>query len=70
MESITFKSTIQCGNCEAKVKTQLDKHSEISSWHVDLSHEDRLLTVESSLSADDIQKIVMKAGFKTEALAS
>ncbi|MFT4736537.1 MAG: copper chaperone [Cyclobacteriaceae bacterium] len=68
MESITFKSAIQCSNCEAKVKTQLDKYSEISSWHVDLSHEDRLLTVESSLSADEIQKIVMKAGFKTETL--
>jgi copper chaperone len=63
-----FKSNINCSNCEAKVKKVMDKQPAIKSWHVDLEHPDRILTVESDLSPDEISKTVLKAGFKAEHL--
>lgn len=63
----TFKSTINCGNCRAKVAPLLDAEDEIQSWEVDLEHPDRFLTVETdSLEEDDIVLLVRKAGYKLE----
>ena len=63
----TFKSTINCGNCRAKVAPLLDAEDEIQSWEVDLDHPDRFLTVETdSLEEDDIVLLVRKAGYKLE----
>ena len=61
-----FKSNINCVNCKAKVKKVLDRQPAITSWSVDLDHPDRMLTVESSLSPDDISKTVLRAGFKVK----
>lgn len=63
----TFKSTINCGNCRAKVAPLLDAEKDIQSWEVDLEHPDRILAVDtSSLDEDDIVLLVRKAGYKLE----
>jgi copper chaperone len=64
MKSQKFKTNIACGNCLAKVTPILNAEPRINSWEVDLEAEDRILTVESEdMSAEDVFKTVIKAGF-------
>ena len=64
-----FKSNINCVNCEAKVKKVIDQQPAIKSWSVDLNHPDRILTVESDLTPEEVSKTVLKAGFKAESIS-
>lgn len=61
-----FKSTINCENCKAKVGPLLDKNPQIESWEVDLTHDERILTVRGNITPDEVKKTVLMAGFKTE----
>jgi copper chaperone len=64
MKTLKFKTNIQCTNCLSKVSPKLNGKAGISSWEVDLSDPDRILTVETeSLNEEDIFKTVLKAGF-------
>ena len=64
MKTQKFKTNINCGNCLAKVTPILNAEPRIKSWEVDLKSDDRLLTVESEdMSAEDVFKTVIKAGF-------
>jgi copper chaperone len=64
MKTQKFKTNIACGNCLAKVTPILNAEPRINSWEVDLTSEDRILTVESEdISAEDVFKTVIKAGF-------
>lgn len=64
MKTQKFKTNIACGNCLAKVTPILNAEPRIKSWDVDLKSDDRLLTVESEdMSAEDVFKTVIKAGF-------
>jgi len=64
MKTLKFKTNIQCTNCLSKVSPKLNAEAGISSWEVDLSDPDRILTVETeSLNEEDIFKAVLKAGF-------
>jgi len=64
MKTQKFKTNIACGNCLAKVTPILNAEPRIKSWEVDLTSEDRILTVESEdMSAEDVFKTVIKAGF-------
>jgi copper chaperone len=64
MKTQKFKTNIACGNCLAKVTPILNAEPRINSWEVDLTSEDRILTVESEdMSAEEVFKTVIKAGF-------
>jgi len=64
MKTQKFKTNIACGNCLAKVTPILNAEPRINSWKVDLTSEDRILTVESEdMSAEEVFKTVIKAGF-------
>lgn len=64
MKTLQFKTNIQCTNCLSKVSPKLNEQSGIESWTVDLQDPDRTLIVETeSLSAEEIKKAVLKAGF-------
>jgi copper chaperone len=64
MKTQKFKTNINCGNCLAKVTPILNAEPKINSWSVDLQSDDRVLTVESDeLTADEVFKTVLKAGF-------
>lgn len=66
MDTLKFKSNINCTGCLSKVTPFLDKEEGIEKWEVDLQHDNRILTVETSkLSAEEIQSAVNKAGFTT-----
>ncbi len=64
MKKLSFKTNIQCSNCLSKVGPKLNEQAEIYNWAVDLQDPNKTLTVETnSLDAEDIRKVVLKAGF-------
>ncbi|MEY3644443.1 MAG: hypothetical protein RLZZ207_1138 [Bacteroidota bacterium] len=64
MKKLSFKTNIQCSNCLSKVSPKLNEQAEIYNWAVDLQDPNKTLTIETnSLDAEDIRKVVLKAGF-------
>ena len=69
METLQFKTNINCGGCVAKVTPHLNKETEIKNWKVDTANTRKILTVETeNLSAKEVMQVVSKAGFKIEEL--
>ncbi|MBC7383839.1 MAG: heavy-metal-associated domain-containing protein [Bacteroidia bacterium] len=69
METLKFKTTINCGGCIAKVTPFLNGEKGIEKWEIDTNNADKVLTVETAdLSAQKIIETVKKSGFKIELL--
>ncbi len=69
MDTLKFKTNINCGGCIKAVSPHLDKAEGIKSWQVDTVNPEKILTVETDgTSADAVKHVVEKAGFKAEAL--
>ena len=64
---LTFKTTLKCGGCEAKVKPLLDALDQVKEWSVDLTVQPKTVTVNGdNIQASDIIAKKEKAGFKAE----
>ena len=71
METLQFKTNINCSGCVAKVTPHLNKETDIKNWKVDTTNPQKVLTVETEgISAKEIIRVVNKAGFKIEELAN
>jgi len=69
MESLQFKTNINCGGCVAKITPFLNANAEIKNWSVDTTNPAKLLTVETErLSGEEVKQIVNKAGYKAESV--
>ena len=67
METIKFKTNINCGGCIAKVSPFLNKENGIENWEVDTKNPEKILTIQTlKLGYEDIVAIIKKAGFKAE----
>lgn len=67
MTTLQFKTNINCGGCIAKVAPFMNEKKDIvHSWKVDTSTPERILTVETEKTAEDVKSIVSAAGFKAE----
>lgn len=66
MNTIKFKTNIKCGGCLATVTPHLNKTAGENNWQVDLSDPQRILTVESDKSENEIITAVKEAGFVAE----
>jgi copper chaperone CopZ len=65
METMKFKTNINCSNCVAKVTPFLDKKVGKDSWSVDTESEDKILTVDNNeLTAEEIVKTIKRTGFE------
>jgi copper chaperone len=66
METLSFKTNINCNNCIAKVKPFLNKVENIENWQVDINNADKILSVsgEEELRSNEVIEAVQKAGFK------
>lgn len=62
-----FKSNIKCSACVAKVTPGLNEVVGEGKWKVDLTHPDRILTVEDS-SADKINSKLKEVGYSVNPL--
>lgn len=66
-KNIQFKTTLNCGGCVAKVKSDLDNNEGIGQWNVDTDSSDKILTVQSDgITEDEIVAIIKSKGFKAE----
>lgn len=64
---LTFKTTLKCSACEAKVKPLLDALDQVEEWNADLSVQPRTITAKGqNLDANEIIAAIEKAGFKAE----
>lgn len=67
METLKFKTNINCSGCVKAITPHLEKAEGVSSWKVDTDNPGKILTVEAEgVDADDVIEIVEKAGFKAE----
>ena len=67
METLKFKTNINCEGCIAKVTPILNAKKGIDKWHVNIAVPSKILTVEApSLSAGEIMQEIKKAGFAAE----
>lgn len=71
MKILEFKTTIKCGGCIAAVKPHLDTLEGLSKWRVDVTHADKILTIETEhLTAATIQDVLKKIGYQATLLNS
>lgn len=69
MKTLKFKTNINCSGCIRSVSPHLDNEKEIAHWEVNIADPDKILTVSTStLTAEEVENAVKKAGFKAEAL--
>ncbi|MFN0047709.1 MAG: DUF4396 domain-containing protein [Cytophagales bacterium] len=67
METMQFKTNINCNGCVAKVTPFISQEKNIKSWMVDVKNADKILTVESdNLSSHEVSLLITKAGFNAE----
>ena len=67
METLQFKTNINCGGCIAKVTPFLNQLEDVEDWRVDTNNSDKILTVSGEdITSDLIESTVQKAGFTIE----
>ena len=66
MNTLTFKTNINCGGCIKAVTPTLNGAAAIENWQVDTASPDKVLTVTGDLNAAQVVELVEKAGFKAE----
>jgi copper chaperone len=70
METLKFKTTINCGGCVATVTPHLNQIKGIEKWSVDTANPQKILTVETSgIRPEVIVEKLKEAGYKAELLA-
>ena len=62
----TFTTNAKCAGCVAKIGEKLNSNPTINHWAIDLTSPQRTLTIDSSLTDDEITALVAAAGFKAE----
>lgn len=70
METLKFKTNLNCGGCLANVTPHINQIKGIGKWNVDTSNPMKVLTVEASglLPGVIIEKL-KEAGYKAELLS-
>ncbi|AEI46613.1 heavy-metal-associated domain-containing protein [Runella slithyformis] len=65
METLQFKTNINCGSCVAKVTPFLNQLENVDTWKVDTNNPEKILTVSGEdLTSELIETTVQKAGFE------
>ena len=67
METLKFKTNINCGGCIAKVTPFLNDEEGIEKWKVDIDNPEKTLTVNvCDIGAAGVIEAVKKAGFNIQ----
>ncbi len=67
METLKFKTNINCNGCVRAVTPTLDNEKEVSEWEVDIQSSNKVLSVKTEhLTKENIIELVKKAGFEAE----
>ncbi len=66
MNTLQFKTNINCGGCIKAVTPTLNGEKGIANWQVDTANPDKILTVNGDLTADQVVALVTEAGFEAQ----
>ncbi|HRJ31122.1 MAG TPA: heavy-metal-associated domain-containing protein [Cyclobacteriaceae bacterium] len=66
MSTSKFKTNIKCAGCVATVTPGLNQTAGEGKWEVDLGSPERILTVSSEVSEQQVKEALKKAGYKGE----
>lgn len=70
MNTLKFKTTINCGGCVRAVTGPLNDEAEITNWQVDTDNPDKILTVQGDdVRPEQVIRAVQEAGFEIEPVA-
>jgi copper chaperone CopZ len=70
METVQFKTNINCSGCVAKVTAPLNEVAGAAHWSVDTADKDKILTVQATAAhAQAIIAAVQQTGFTIERLS-
>mgnify|MGYP005811347563 CR=1 FL=1 len=64
---LQFKTNVKCGGCVAAITPEMDKLG--TTWSVDLSHPDRIMTVAGEVSKEAVLSAMETAGYQAEVLS-
>lgn len=65
MQTLKFRTNINCGGCIASATPFLNKIPGISSWNVDIANPSKILTVEGdNIDEKTVADTLAKSGFK------
>jgi len=71
METLKFKTNVNCGGCIATITPHLNQVKGIDKWSVDTSNPMKVLTVETSgLDPEVIIETLKNAGYKADLMTS
>jgi copper chaperone len=71
MNTLKFKTNINCSGCQAKVTPFLDESVGKENWEVNTQTPDKILTVTTNeINESDIINTLKKAGFVAEIINS
>lgn len=70
METLKFKTNINCGGCIASVTPSLNNLKGVKHWQVDTTNPDKVLSIEAEygLKANDVVDALKNKGFKAQAV--
>lgn len=70
METLKFKTNINCGGCVAKVTPILNGLQGVKNWEVDTAGKDKILTVNAveNLTPQQVSLALKNIGFQSEAI--
>ena len=68
METLKFKTNINCSGCVAKVTPFLNESAGVGNWQVDTSNSQKTLTVNAQTASRPVIESVKAAGFQIEKL--
>lgn len=67
MNTIKFKSNIKCGGCIAAINESMNEMVGENKWEVDLSSENRILTVKTeNVTSEEISEKLKNLGYTAE----
>ncbi len=68
MKTVELKTNIMCGSCIASATPVLNEKLGHISWNVDTANPDKILSVKTDLSEQEVIKAVEQAGYKAQPL--
>lgn len=70
METLKFKTNINCGGCVAKVTPILNGLQGVKNWEVDTAGKDKILTINAveNLTSQQVSLALKNIGFQSEAI--
>jgi copper chaperone len=69
MSTLKFKTNIKCAGCVATVTPGLNETAGEGKWEVDLKSPERVLTINSEVSEQQVKEALKKVGYQAEKIA-